>query len=488
MKKDSEWRRTDGSDLISATLCVLGRVGDRDAALAVLPYLKAPDGEYLSADFQQCIAGIGHYAVDDVVAAARKKIEAAEHDQSLVALVRAFGSIDDKRTAAFLLETLDSKAPDWIKSDAVRSLGKLRAEAATERISKAAVLASASVRYSAIEALKQIWQGNTNAVYRQLIAGNGDYRTQAAGIVLAKTGGHPEFAALKAMRQEGSAAFRETVLSSARTIVQRLMRNAHRNRWMEAWMAWQKSCRKGKAHAPEALPNLICLVDSCSDKTLRWQALEALGDMGRTYALPDYAMDAIRERMKDGDRYLRFSAAGVLGDLGCDEGLAMVTNYLARPKGREIEHIRIGARQAYARITGKIHSEMAQKVLAESRYHLSVFFPFIAKYPHLPAGDLLRKLAEKTAQDKTRKQAEQALKQLRPDAPARRAGQTAFPAGIRTFPGAGSRTDIRIAVDALENRVLDDETVRRVPGILEFLSKQDREKILLRLAAHKPSD
>jgi hypothetical protein len=160
--KDQDWKWIPGRDLIGATLQSLAKIGDREAAIFVMQYIKNPGCDFLYDDLKECLIAIGQPIVPELIAAIKDDLNKNLYDQGRQTLMAVLSEIGDTRAIQFFIEMLDWSYPDmWSERDfkgwALAGLGKLETKEALEIISRELTEGKdESIRYIAARALGQI--------------------------------------------------------------------------------------------------------------------------------------------------------------------------------------------------------------------------------------------------------------------------------------------------------------------------------------------
>ncbi len=165
--KDRDWKWIPGRDLIGATLQSLSQVGDKQAALLVIHYIRNPGCDFLYDELKNCLSKIGKPAVPELIAAIREDLDKKVYDWGRLSLLEALGDIGDNRAIPFFIEMLDQSYDDQnmrssIKGLSLQGLGKLKARESLDKIAHELMNGEEeSIRQAAAHALGKI--GGTEA-------------------------------------------------------------------------------------------------------------------------------------------------------------------------------------------------------------------------------------------------------------------------------------------------------------------------------------
>jgi len=171
--KDEDWKWIPGRDLIGATLQSLSHVGDKQAALLVMHYIRNPGCDFLYDELKNCLSKIGKPAVPEITNAIREDLSDKVYDWGRLSLLEALGDIGDTRAIPFFIEMLDrSYDDDYMRGDikgvCLQGLGKLKASESLDRIARELTNGEdESIRQAAAHALGEIGGAEAFAILEE---------------------------------------------------------------------------------------------------------------------------------------------------------------------------------------------------------------------------------------------------------------------------------------------------------------------------------
>jgi len=483
MAKKREWKWIPGREFIGATLEALAAIGDKRAALAVHRHLRKPGCDFLYVDLTKCLSAIGRQALPELLAAVSDGMRARDFSYEQLQCVMVLGTLNDKQAVPVLRGFLDLRYDDeWrerdFKSAAIGALAALSAVDEDDRIAQEYPKARPETQYVIVTSLQQLWKNDTSRALQFMVSGNGNYRTLVAGHILAQRGRREDREALKTHLREGGPEFQAAAYGAIKAIASRLLRQEAEQKTREAWALWGELGRAGKLDSPPAVPVLLHIINRAPYVRLeKATALQLLGRIGAQYALPDDVVGQMVRRLTDEDKFLAFAAAGALGRMGRNDGLAAVTEYLKNPQAGEL-YLEIAAEKAHADITGMLHPRMQQRALAGEEPFIHGVLELAESNPSLPLRETIEQAAKKSANPGVRKRADAVLPRLVP----LRAGPAVRPPLPAVEPWAKEPTELRVVVDALEEGVRDEATAKLLERELEFVDQATQSAIRQQLA------
>jgi HEAT repeat protein len=485
MGKSRDWKWIPGREFIGATLGALAAVGDKRAATAVMHYLRNPGCDFLFTELTQCLSAVGPKAFPELLAAVKEGIAKRDFSYEQMQFINVLANIGNKDAVPLLRDFLEIRYEnEWrerdFKSLAIAALARLNAEAEIDRIALEYPKARPETQYVIIESLKQLWKNDTKRILEYMVKGDGDHRTAVTSRLLVQLGGLGDYQALKGRIREGGAEYQAVAYSTIKAIAARLVAQETKQKTREAWNLWSQFGGAGTLKTPQAVLVLLHLLNNnpyqMHEKSL---ALQALGDIGAEYELPEEMVGRIAQQLQPENKFIRFAAAGALGRLGRKDGLPSVTEYLKNPPPDEV-YIEAMAERAYAQITRTIHPRMTEKVLGDEQWHVIAILDLAEADPSLPVKALLESIVAKSANAEWRKRAQAVL----PKVSTPKTGDLVKKPLPLLDPWAKERSELRVLVDALEEGVQDEKTCGILIGVFEFLDGQMQFAVLGRLAKY----